>query len=248
MSTYFRDSGKYIPDEIRHRSRRRILAVVKFVFITFFIVQFITVFLISHYEIRGNAMYRSLGPGVQVLASPLVYGPHVPFSRKLLPGLKAPERGDIVVYLPPEHRPSGLFFRIIDPVVRFFTLRSVHSVDPLLRHIESPYMIRRVIGIPGDTITYGNEHFLVMGTEEEHASSEFERTDTIYSVRSGTPPFFLDFEELTLGGNEYFLAGDNREITEDSRYWGPVNRRDLYGKVLIRFLPLKQFGSVYQQK
>jgi signal peptidase I len=179
------------------------------------------------------------------MASPLIYGPHIPFSRKTLPGLKAPKRGDLAVYLPPEHRPSGTFYRIIDPVVRFFTLGRVYSVDPLLRHLETPYMIRRIIGIPGDTVSLGNGQFLVRPEGEEYSLSEFERTDTVYSVLSEKVPFFLDFEEITLDEDEYFLVGDNREITEDSRYFGPVHRRDLYGKVLIRFLPLKEFGSVY---
>ena len=52
----------------------------------------------------------------------------------------------------------------------------------------------------------------------------------------------LEFEKVTLGDDEYFVMGDNREVSLDSRTFGPVPLNSIIGEVLLRFYPFEQFG------
>ena len=53
-----------------------------------------------------------------------------------------------------------------------------------------------------------------------------------------------DYEEITLGDDEYFILGDNRPISKDSRYFGPVKEDEIIGKVIFRLWPFNKFGTI----
>lgn len=87
---------------------------------------------------------------------------------------------------------------------------------------EGTPLIKRVIGLPGDTITYKNSHVYVNGTmtaEDFIASS-----DGISLSLSG---------DVVLGEDEYFLCGDNREYSKDSRSFGAITKSDIMGEVIF---------------
>ncbi|MCB9459314.1 MAG: signal peptidase I [Anaerolineaceae bacterium] len=94
-------------------------------------------------------------------------------------------------------------------------------------------LIKRVIGLPGDTVEIRNLHVYVNDqlvnddyTQEECGA--FSCTDRI----------------VTLGPNEYFVMGDNRNHSTDSRSFGPVTRDHIVGQVLFRYWPLEEFGII----
>lgn len=100
-----------------------------------------------------------------------------------------------------------------------------------------PYYIKRVIGLPGETVDIVNNKVYIDGNE---------LTSDIYSIDGFTEdPGELDFP-MTLKDNEYFCLGDNRPQSYDSRYEavGTVSRDEIIGKVWIRIWPLNKFGSV----
>lgn len=97
------------------------------------------------------------------------------------------------------------------------------------------YYVKRVIGLPGETIQIKGEDIYINGKVlEEH----YGKNPIDYSGIAEKP--------LTLAEDEYFLMGDNREVSLDSRYEevGPVNKNLISGKALIRIWPLSEFGSV----
>ncbi len=89
--------------------------------------------------------------------------------------------------------------------------------------------VKRLIGIPGDRIAMTRGVLQVNG----------KRMDEPY-VNGGPPG--LDFTERTLGADEYFMMGDNRGESCDSRQWGTVTRADLIGPVFAVYWPLTRIG------
>ncbi|MBI4022750.1 signal peptidase I [Candidatus Berkelbacteria bacterium] len=98
--------------------------------------------------------------------------------------------------------------------------------------------IKRVIGLPGETVTIQDEQVLINGTpiREEYLSAE-DRARLL--ERSGTL-----FVEETLGGQEYFVMGDNRQHSSDSRRWGPLPRANILGKASLNVFPFSDFGLI----
>ncbi|MGH3041936.1 MAG: signal peptidase I [Gaiellaceae bacterium] len=89
--------------------------------------------------------------------------------------------------------------------------------------------VKRLVGLPGDRIALRRGVLRVNG----------ERVDEPY-VNGGPPG--SDFTERTLGPDQYFMMGDNRAQSCDSREWGPVNRADLIGPVFAVYWPLTRLG------
>jgi signal peptidase I len=114
-----------------------------------------------------------------------------------------PERGDIVVFETPE--------------------------EAVERCGAGGTFVKRLIGLPGDTIAQRSGILRVNGTPLEESY-----------VNGG--PAGLDFRERRLGADEYFMMGDNRGQSCDSRQWGPVSRDDLIGPVFAVYWPPTRLG------
>ena len=89
----------------------------------------------------------------------------------------------------------------------------------------STYYIKRVIALPGDTVKFSDNKVYVNGKEidEEYLS----RTTLTESMK----------QEFVLGEEEYFVMGDNRGASYDSRSWGPLPEEDVIGIVKVRVWP-----------
>jgi signal peptidase I len=107
---------------------------------------------------------------------------------------------------------------------------------------RSQYFIKRVIGLPGEKIQiedgkvviYNKEHPNGTVLDESYLPSQglsFPRDTSLIGGR----------KTITLSETEYFVMGDNRLASSDSRDWGALNRNDIVGKVYLRALPLSEF-------
>ncbi len=114
-----------------------------------------------------------------------------------------PERGQIVVFNPPNQPPD-----------------------------EPPY-IKRVIGLPGDTIEIRDTLVYVNG---QQLSEPY--------INEPCLPTNCRDQEWTLGANEYFMMGDNRNHSSDSRRFGVVSRDRIIGEALVRYWPPSDWGIV----
>lgn len=94
--------------------------------------------------------------------------------------------------------------------------------------------VKRVIGLPGETVAYKGGILYINGQAVEET---FLNDDFITSQGYTRNTFTNDFNEITLGDDEYFLVGDNRQKSQDSRYRGAFHRSDIIGKHLYVFDP-----------
>lgn len=96
------------------------------------------------------------------------------------------------------------------------------------------YYIKRVIGLPGETIQIVGDTIYIDGEELEEDYGKDPMTTAGIAE-----------EPLTLGEDEYFVLGDNRTVSQDSRYpeIGPVTRDKIEGKAIFRLYPFSKFGT-----
>jgi len=98
------------------------------------------------------------------------------------------------------------------------------------------YYVKRVIGLPGETVQIIDDIIYVDG----------EALDEHYRKDEHTLPGIAE-DPISLGDNEIFVLGDNRKVSSDSRYEdvGPVDLHNVEGKVMFRVWPLKKIGVVH---
>lgn len=97
---------------------------------------------------------------------------------------------------------------------------------------ESKY-IKRIIGLPGETLSISNGLVYINGKQ---------LTETYLEAGEVTLPNM----SKVLGSSEYFLIGDNRNNSSDSRIWGPADRQYIIGRVLLRLWPANKIGLIEQ--
>ena len=97
------------------------------------------------------------------------------------------------------------------------------------------FYIKRITGKPGDVIEFQNQRFIVNGSEPQF---EFEGIEVFSHGDIALP--------MTIGEGRYFVLGDNRNASKDSRYQsvGSITENEMLGRVVIRFWPLNRFGLV----
>ncbi|HOF50154.1 MAG TPA: signal peptidase I [Candidatus Colwellbacteria bacterium] len=101
---------------------------------------------------------------------------------------------------------------------------------------EKQYYIKRIIGLPGETIVVEDGEVFINGVELEE---EY--------LPQGMSTRTLQQNEFTLGANQFFVLGDNRIMSFDSRNWGPLDREEIVGVVQLRLWPLQFLDSLKEQ-
>jgi signal peptidase I len=135
-----------------------------------------------------------------------------------------PERGDIIIFFPNEENGN-----IINKFKRY-----LDGYASLLTGEEDKHekYVKRVIGIEGDVVDIKDGFVYVNGNklEEPYANGITE-----------SKTFELPY---TVGKNELFVLGDNREISLDSRYFGPINLNQVEGRAFYSVYPFNKFGKI----
>jgi signal peptidase I len=94
-------------------------------------------------------------------------------------------------------------------------------------------LIKRVIGLPGEKITVKGDNFYING----------ELLNEKYGRVTGEPPYTPNYETVLRPG-EYYLSGDNRPGSSDSRLWGAIQRGDIQGKISFIIFPFSNLEYV----
>jgi signal peptidase I len=99
---------------------------------------------------------------------------------------------------------------------------------------ESKYFIKRVIGLPGETVLVSGETITIFNTEHPEGFVLDEPYLGKDNHESGTIT-------VTLDSDSYFVLGDNRRASSDSRIWGPLPENNIVGRAFLRLLPIDSY-------
>src|SRR5690606_28709168 len=175
-------------------------------------------FIAEPFQIPSGSMEPTLEVGDFILVNKFTYGIRLPVINKKVIDINEPQRGDVMVFFPP--------------------------------HMPDTYFIKRVIGLPGDQVQYLNHVLYINGEAVEEqlqallpASNPYYRQVTeslgdvtyqtkknlVPGVLSGTPNRHYAGEWRVPEGH-YFMMGDNRDNSADSRDWGVVSEDAIVGK------------------
>lgn len=130
---------------------------------------------------------------------------------------------------------SNILIHKLEPLERF----DVVIIDP---PTENELIVKRIVGLPNETIQMKNDVLTVDGVEIE----EPYLNSKIYQayLESPTDNFTSDFGPITLGSNQYYVLGDNRIWSNDSRYYGPFNSEHIVAKDMYIFFPFNEITII----
>lgn len=117
-------------------------------------------------------------------------------------------------------------------------ISSIERFDIVIVYLpeKNEYIVKRVIGLPNETVSYENGQLYING---QYVEEDF--LDDSY-VSTYNNSFMSDVEPITLGDDEYFCLGDNRPHSSDSRVYGPFKKENILSKGVFIFFPFTEFG------
>lgn len=188
-----------------------------------FVVLVLRSFVVEPFQIPSGSMIPTLKVGDFILVNKFAYGLRLPVVRNKVVSINDPKRGEVMVFFPPN---------------------------------DKRYFIKRVVGLPGDEIRvidnvlYINAEKIMqdqlgreVGSEYQLANETLGSTQHLIRKRVPADRYGRNFREVVPEGH-YFMMGDNRDHSHDSRAWGPVPESNIVGKAFAVWLHWDKFLSM----
>ena len=206
-------------EALQHVNRRRdsfafVWEWVKIITVSVGLFLVLRTFVVEAFKIPSGSMERTLLVGDFLLVNKVVYGAEVPLTGHRLPALRAPNRGDVIVFEWPRDR--------------------------------SKNFVKRLVGLPGDTLAMRDAVLIRNGIAlaEPYVSHTEPETDPVWEEFRWQSDFLVrtagaaiayhpsrnNWGPLVVPGGQFFVLGDNRDNSLDSRYWGFVPDSLLRGR------------------
>lgn len=221
------------------------------VLIYFIAVIFVLLFnslILQAYRIPSNSMFPGISEGTRVLTNKFIYGPKYPLTDlRIFDSTKSVKRGDVIVFYSKEYMKRNTFIRSFSSFIYTVTF-SVIDISKYFQRYDTNVYLKRVIGIPGDKIKYIIQDkkviVLINGLPEKSViSSDYKLIDENEDNSPLLSNMILQ-EEKEVKDGEYYVLGDNRASSSDSRIWGSVSSKQIIGKAFLKYWPLSNFGAI----
>ena len=224
-----------------------IVEYAKSFFPVFLIVLLLRTFVVEPFHVPSSSMVPTLLVGDFILVNKFDYGLRLPVIHTKVLKLGEPQRGDVAVFHYPEATAVG--FCEQNPSCGAGGLQEVK------RSAGTDY-VKRIIGIPGDHIVYRGETLYINGVKvPDKALGLYSGSDMMGAVLHQEKLDDMDHDLLIIPGAEhnqgewtvpagkYFVMGDNRDNSFDSRYWGFVPEQNLVGRAFFIWMNWDAFHN-----
>jgi signal peptidase I len=204
------------------------------------------IFVVQAFKIPSASMENTLLIGDHLFVNKFLYGIRIPVVGKRVMAVRPPARGDVMVFEFPVHDLTELHCGSVQ-----------YGKD----------FIKRVIGLPGETVEVRQGRVYINGkilADEPYAvyKDKYRQPESVHAKEISPERYqtlwqehHLDMElqdiqrdyfgPVKVPPHEYFMMGDNRDRSCDSRYWGPVPERDVKGKAWFIYWPPARMGAVH---
>ncbi|MFL2753353.1 MAG: signal peptidase I [Gammaproteobacteria bacterium] len=210
-------------------------------FIILLLITFFRSFLFEPFQIPSGSMLPQLEVGDFLVVNKFSYGLKNPIGNKTIFPIGSPKRGEVIVFTPKHSICSSNISDAYPDNLDKLTNLQLFTWQRLFDNCSSLGVkyVKRVIGLPGDEIIYKNGSFsingaplrkeLIEGNSNELILREFQNTKNYLIKQSLSEK--RDLENIWIVPEDYyFVAGDNRDNSLDSRSWGFVSKEDITGK------------------
>jgi signal peptidase I len=196
-----------------------VLELVVIVAVALLLALGIQAFVVKPYRIPSGSMEPTLAIGQRVLVD------------RLGNSLTEPHVGEIAVFHPPE----GAEQEMCGPVPHMVTLGGEACSQPVPKE-ASVNFIKRVVAGPGDTISIVEGHVIRNGVREQDSY--------IRPCAQASSPECNFPKPIKIPAGHWFMMGDNRGESDDSRFWGPVPRSWIIGGAFATYWPISRIGTL----
>lgn len=200
---------------------RSTVELVLTVAVALFFALTIQAFAVKPYRIPSASMVPTLEEGQRILVNR--------FSHKIGGD---PKLGDVTVFTPPEGADTGECGNSGQGPFYDGGEQSRQSCAKPVAAKSDTTFVKRVVGMPGDTIAVVNGHVIRNG----------KRAQESYASECSSAECNLNPVKIPAG--HYFMMGDNRGNSADSRFWGPVPRDWVIGKAVATYWPPNRMGGI----
>lgn len=191
------------------------------------LIFFIRSTIVNWYFIPSDSMMPTLVVGDQIVVNKLSYGLMLPFTDKQVLSWSLPSRGDLVVFESPKSEGKQT-------------------------------QIKRIVGVPGDVVSFQHGILTINGQPAKEIiqtqTDPAQENDLIKEMGIGHKPYeifrhhnggmtFYETQSWEIPNGKFFCLGDNRDNAYDSRFWGFIDQKSIYGKAFLILYSTKSDAS-----
>ncbi|MGD0466446.1 MAG: signal peptidase I [Gammaproteobacteria bacterium] len=196
-------------------------------FVIFFVVLLLRTFLVEPYRIPSSSMKPTLVEGDFILVNKYKYGLRLPIIHKKILSIGKVNRGEIIIFW---------------------------------QESSKKILIKRVIGLPGDHIVYKDQNLYINNALIDMKDSGIAGHDAVSHRKTEIlsqnvqHDIYVNpnniraykFDNIVVGKDSYFVMGDNRDNSNDSRFWGLVSEQDILGKAFFTWFSFDWENKVFR--
>ncbi len=213
---------------IKNIKLKEIVDYISSFFVIFLIVLLLRTFLVEPYRIPSGSMRPTLLEGDFILVNKYVYGLRLPITHKKILSISKLQRGDVIIFW---------------------------------QESSKKILIKRVVGLPGDHIVYKDQNLYINNTLITtknhglvvdnnvlvHRKKEILNPNVQHDIYINPDHIrTYKFDDVIVGKDSYFVLGDNRDQSADSRFSGLVSEQDILGKAFFKWFSFDWQNKVFR--